>query len=95
MIEFKDEIYTNTDCYFSFIDRIRILFRGFASVRVVTKTENLPGEVLSTSSVLVSRIFRFKKADGGYEAKFNKSLERIAGTVARCGPENTSEVERP
>ena len=73
MIEYKDVIVTHVDCFFDLKDRIRILFRGLASVRVKTKTENLPGEVLSKSSVSVPRLFRFKKDRGGYEVKFNQS----------------------
>ena len=95
MTEYKDKIFITVDCVFGLKDRIKILFRGRASIRVKTKTENLPGEVVSVSSVSVPRLFRFKKADGGYGVKFNKSLERIAGTVARRGPDNTSEAEQP
>jgi len=75
MSEFKDEIITTVDCYFGLKDRVRILFRGKASVRVRTKTENLPGEVMSKSAVSVPRLFRVKKDRGGYASKFNQSLE--------------------
>ena len=72
MKEFKDEIYTNTDCYFSLIDRFRILLHGRAWVRVVTKTEHLPGEVSSESTIQVPKVMRLKKLGGGYEVKNNQ-----------------------
>ena len=71
MTEFTDVIFTTVDCVFDLKDRIKILLRGRASIRVKTKTENLPGEVLSESSVRVPRLFPSKQVSGGYEAKFN------------------------
>ena len=73
-MNFKDEIYTYTECHFSFLDRLRIMVHGVASVRIASKTEHLPGEVLSESSVSVPRVFRLIKHTGG-EEKSNKSVE--------------------
>lgn len=75
-MEYKDEIYTYTECHFSFRDRLRILIHGIASVRVATKTEHLPGELLSQSSVSVPMVFRSKQSGGGYEAEVNKEIEQ-------------------
>lgn len=67
-MEYKDKIHSETKCQFSIIDRIRILFKGIAIVRVITATENLVGEVHSTSSVYVPRIFVWRSRKmGGYE----------------------------
>jgi hypothetical protein len=62
-MEYKDEIYTNVKINFDLKDRLKILIHGIANIRIKTKTENLPGEVFSETSIYVPKIFR-KKSDG-------------------------------
>lgn len=65
-MKYKDEIISNTTVNFSVLDKIRILFSRSVHVCVRTKTENLPGAVVSESNATVDRIFP-KKLMGGCE----------------------------
>jgi hypothetical protein len=55
-MKYKDEIRTETKCVFNFRERFRILITGITIVNVKTKTENLPGNCISRSSVYVPKI---------------------------------------
>ena len=84
-MKFKDEICTHANCSFDFIDRLRILCHGKASVSIQTKTEHLPGNVQSAADVLVPKIFYFKRRRGALEQKSNKTVEADLANCAVCG----------
>ncbi len=68
-MKYKDEVITTTTIEFSILDRLRILFGRKCDLQVRTKTQHLPGDVISESKAMVYKLFPKHRPSGGYEEK--------------------------
>ena len=53
----KDCIYLKTQCYVSFIDRLRLLFKGYFYIHTKIECENPVGKVDSKAKLIFPKMF--------------------------------------